>query len=182
MVRHQHHCFSCRRDWECLCWKGPSPELEHSDTAGEDTPEYPGLSRPGECIPCWVKRRRPRVYHQQGLGGSYRAVRLFDRYGVIELSEGGWNGRRWMSSKEVQAAISRWVKASYRPEAMDGDDWIPHQCGGCRYFGAFDSDYGLCFNPMSPLDGHITFEHGGCLYHSNLSLPSSKPAPTPVQE
>ena len=166
-LAHQHYCATCKRSWDCRCRKGPNPELEHSTAAHEDNPEFPGLSRPGECMTCWQKRRRSRVYRQQGLGDSSRAVRLFDRYGNIELSEGGWNGRRWLSNKEIRAAIKRWVAASYRPEAMD-EDWVPHQCGGCRYFGAFDGDYGLCFNPMSPLDGHVTFEHGGCLHHSYL--------------
>jgi hypothetical protein len=29
-------------------------------------------------------------------------------------------------------------------------------------------DYGICANPSSPLDGSITFEHGGCEKHSEI--------------
>lgn len=40
------------------------------------------------------------------------------------------------------------------------------QCGGCAWFAATGSDYGICANPASPLDGSITFEHGGCYAHT----------------
>ena len=40
------------------------------------------------------------------------------------------------------------------------------QCGGCRWYAAIDGDYGFCFNQDSPNEGRITFEHGGCIYHS----------------
>jgi hypothetical protein len=40
------------------------------------------------------------------------------------------------------------------------------QCGGCRFFAALDGDYGICCNELSPNDGRVTFEHGGCIQHS----------------
>jgi len=114
-------------------------------------------------------------YHNAGEPDfSYRTFVLFDG---TEVSEGGWySGRKWMTAKFLKAAESRWVSNSYKtgeeqPDYDTKNQWIPHQCGGCRWFAAFDLDYGVCCNEVSPNDGHITFEHGGCIKHSDFDSP-----------
>jgi len=85
--------------------------------------------------------------------------------------EGGWVGRRWMTSAELNAALERWVDRSYAtalPEALAHGG--AYQCGGCRFFGAFDGDYGLCCNPDSENDGRVVFEHGGCPQASGIPV------------
>lgn len=106
--------------------------------------------------------------------------REFPLFGSLEygehavlVSEGGWCGKRWMTTKELRAARERWVRESYSHEGPAFHDALREyggviQCGGCRYFAAFDADFGLCGNPLSWFDGRVTFEHGGCLRHSNL--------------
>ena len=69
--------------------------------------------------------------------------------------------RPWLSDDELRAAEARWTKRSYRYRVDDG-----FQCGGCRFFAATGADFGICANPDGPLDGSITFEHGGCRAHS----------------
>ena len=102
-------------------------------------------------------------------GDRCRTSKLFSD---TDLGEGGWyHGRKWMTAKFLVAAETRWVKHSYdtgKQEPDVKDDWIPHQCGGCCYFAALDSDYGICCNEESPNDGRITFEHGGCIKHSDF--------------
>lgn len=78
------------------------------------------------------------------------------------VSQGGWSGR-WMTTKELLAAQNRWVKHSYETALPKAEtDGGGYQCGGCRYFAALDSDYGICCNTQSVNDGRVTFEHGGC--------------------
>jgi hypothetical protein len=111
------------------------------------------------------------VYNKDVVGETYKTSKLFND---TEISEGGWYcGRKWMTAKFLDEAETRWVKHSYstgedEPDFDRENAWIPHQCGGCRYFAALDSDYGICCNDASPNDGHITFEHGGCIKHSDL--------------
>ena len=99
----------------------------------------------------------------------YRSFVIFDD---TVVNEGGWyGGGKWMTAKYLKACVARWVKRSYdtgklEPDCKDG--WIPHQCGGCRWFAALDLDYGFCCNLDSPNEGRITFEHGGCIKHSFL--------------
>ena len=81
-----------------------------------------------------------------------------------KVERGGW-ARRWLTTEEREAAEKRWSARSYRFRA-DEDA----QCGGCRYFAAPGLDYGICANPLSPLDGAITFEHGGCIAHSEIPV------------
>lgn len=131
----------------------------------------------------YVKKERHEYRHVtrvQGIMGGYRQFPFFgghakrndgtiDDYGVY-LTEGGWCGRRWMTTDEIHKAIIRWVRASYKAgtkEAVEDTDGA-YQCGGCRYFAAFDADYGLCCNAKSPQDGRVCFEHGGCYQHSNV--------------
>jgi hypothetical protein len=117
-----------------------------------------------------VQRREPTELD------SNRAYPMFGgdpKFGAtIWLEEGGWCGRRWMTTPELEKAQARWIKQSYQASGPAFEErlkeeggWI--QCGGCRFFGAFDGDFGLCCNPESPMDGHVTFEHGGCDQHSN---------------
>ncbi|KKM64605.1 hypothetical protein LCGC14_1499800 [marine sediment metagenome] len=104
-------------------------------------------------------------------------TRTFVLFDDTKVSEGGWYyGRAWMTAAFLAAAEKRWVANCYKtgqdqPEE-DGSkaypDWIPHQCGGCRWFAALDLDYGVCCQESSPNDGRITFEHGGCHQHSIL--------------
>ena len=87
----------------------------------------------------------------------------------VFISEGGWIGCKWMTTDELWAALDRWVKRSYAtapPESAQLGGL--YQCGGCRFFGAFDSDYGLCCNPLSVNDGRVVFEHGGCEHASGI--------------
>jgi len=88
----------------------------------------------------------------------------------VMLSQGGWSGKKWMTAKELNAALDRWASRSYATGVPDEKypGWLPFQCGGCRFFGAFDGDYGLCCNPVSGNDGRVVFEHGGCPQHSEI--------------
>lgn len=95
------------------------------------------------------------------------ARKIFDG---TEVSRGGWC-YKWLTVKELKAAVKRWVDNSFQTGLLQPDvkdHWIPHQCGGCRWFAALDLDYGLCCNIESPNDGRATFEHGGCLKHSDF--------------
>ncbi len=84
-----------------------------------------------------------------------------------DAEPGGWYHGEWLTAAQIEAAEKRWARRSYREEAHE-PAWggIPYQCGGCRFFAAYGSDYGVCCNEKSPLDGMIVFEHGGCLEHS----------------
>ena len=85
------------------------------------------------------------------------------RLAQAKVERGGWS-RRWLSADERERAERRWADRSYS-HRVDGDK----QCGGCRYFAATGMDFGICGNPKSPLDGAITFEHGGCGQHSEIA-------------
>lgn len=96
--------------------------------------------------------------------GTTRSIQMFDG---VSVEEGGWNySRRWMTAEDRDAALSRWAMKAYEGRASD-----EHQCGGCQWFAAFDSDYGLCWNGRSARDGHVMFEHGGCDQHSDIVRP-----------
>ena len=89
----------------------------------------------------------------------------------IPVSPGGWYmGSTWLTKKQVEDAEKRWFVASHAAGKLEPDfdhenNWIPHQCGGCRYMAA-RGDWGICWNMESNLDGHVVFEHGGCDKHS----------------
>ena len=117
--------------------------------------------------PKWFKVRRNR---------NYGGIREFPAFGSLQygehavlLSEGGW-AQKWMTTKELRAARDRWLTASRVDplKAAREEYGGVIQCGGCRWFGAFDADFGLCCNPASSFDGKVTFEHGGCEKHSNI--------------
>ena len=125
-------------------------------------------------------------YHKIDGDCGYRTFVIF---GGTEVSEGGWLiGRRWVTAKFMNRIVNQWVRESYETRA---DTYLKRkfstevdikklkeidkhydlsagcaQCGGCRWFAALDADYGFCFNQSSPNEGRITFEHGGCIYHS----------------
>ena len=132
----------------------------------------------------WEAKRRKDWRHVErvkiGFGSNWRFPIFGDFHAPTEkeafdsrifVTEGGWFiGRRWMSTRELEQALDRWVKRSLNmalPEAVTEGE--AYQCGGCRFFGAFDGDYGLCCNPGSPEDGRVVYEHGGCPEHSWLS-------------
>lgn len=98
---------------------------------------------------------------------SWKTFVIFDH---TKVSQGGWSDGKWMTAKYMRERVKNWVRQSYKTgeEQPNYDEWIEHQCGGCRWFAALDSDYGLCFNIHSPNEGRITFEHGGCKSHSYL--------------
>lgn len=112
-----------------------------------------------------IRAGRDKIKRYEG----YRSFVIFDATGV---AEGGWyNGRKWMTAKYLRACVARWVQRSFdtgkeQPDYDIINSWTPHQCGGCRWFAALDADYGFCCNEVSPNEGRITFEHGGCKEHS----------------
>lgn len=114
------------------------------------------------------------------VGDSFFSYRSFVILGKTDISEGGWyNGRKWMTAKYLKNCVNRWVVRSYetgkeQPDYDTENEWIPHQCGGCRWFAALDSDYGFCCNLKSSNEGRITFEHGGCKEHSDYDKPVKK--------
>lgn len=114
----------------------------------------------------------------QKMADEFTAVYEAARFTLAQIAcePGGWVEPIVAPDPAVlRAAEQRWAARSHRPEAcarVDGyPDWIEHQCGGCRWFAAAGADYGICFNEKSPLDGMVTFEHGGCLEHSFLTDP-----------
>lgn len=119
------------------------------------------------------KDKRHILFDDDGFGGKKRSFVIFDD---TVVNEGGWyEGRKWMTAKYLNDCVKRWVGRSYETGRQEPDidpkypDWIPHQCGGCRWFAALDLDYGFCCNGKSPNEGRITFEHGGCKEHSIYS-------------
>lgn len=114
----------------------------------------------------------PRYYRQRRVPGafpgeSYREIAM--SAGIV-FSEGGWYyGRTWITGDELRAAKRRWIEYLYATSPKDKGDWTEHQCGGCRFFGALDADWGVCLNGLSPRDGRLVFEHTGCSEHSDLT-------------
>lgn len=103
-------------------------------------------------------------------------MKIFDD---TEILRGGSypNNLKWMSRQYVKSRVKAWIRKSCetgreQPDFDDENQWIPHQCMRCYWFGALDMDYGFCFNIESPNEGHICFEHGGCKFHSDLKKPS----------
>ena len=104
--------------------------------------------------------------------GAYVAGYVFGE----EVAEGGWyntDGKiaNWMTAADLKAATRRaWQRSedSAPKETVNDTTWIPHQCGGCRYFAALNADWGFCLQEASPNDGRVVFEHGGCNEHSAL--------------
>lgn len=87
----------------------------------------------------------------------------------MTVSEGGWYGDRpWLTKALALRAEHRWYERDRAQAPKDDEDWVPHQCGGCKFFGALNADWGICWNETSPLDGHVVFEHVGCAAHSYL--------------
>lgn len=84
-------------------------------------------------------------------------------------STGGWSADIAPTPDEIGRAEKRWALRSYRDDARAADPDCEYQCGGCRFFAATGSDYGICWNEHSPMDGLVVFEHGGCLQHSERS-------------
>lgn len=113
---------------------------------------------------------KDRIKFNKGAIDNYHSFVIFDD---TTICEGGWYyGRKWMTAKYLNALVDKWVKRSYetgreQPDYDVGNQWIPHQCGGCHWFAAIDADYGFCCNFKSPNEGRITFEHGGCKEHSD---------------
>jgi hypothetical protein len=128
---------------------------------------------------------RNRIKRENG----FRSFIIFDG---TKVSEGGWHNGKWMTARFMNNILKKWVAQSYFTRAdnllkrhnafplitninfkklQQIDDAYDltagcAQCGGCDWFAAFDADYGLCFNPESPNEGRVTFEHGGCIQHS----------------
>lgn len=133
---HTHLCQSCNRRWYCWCYAGEDRSREI-------------------CLSCYHEDSLPKVIRKDGC----RESKLFSH---IRVSEGGW-ADRWVSTTELRAALRRWIEQEYEvspPEVTH--DAGSYQCGGCRFFLALDSDYGICANAASPHDGRIVFEHIGC--------------------
>lgn len=87
-------------------------------------------------------------------------------YTITISSGGGYHGRHWLTKPMIKKILKRWTKRSYDEGLKQRgivNNWIPDQCISCFWFGALDSDYGLCCNEKSPCDGRLVFEHGGCI-------------------
>lgn len=86
------------------------------------------------------------------------------RLAQAPVTKGGWYYGKGLTDEERRAAEDRWAHRAYTPPGRDEE----YQCGGCRFFAATGADFGICANPASPLDGMISFEHGGCASHSEM--------------
>lgn len=103
-----------------------------------------------------------------GDGEHYRELDIFDG---VAISEGGWfYGKTWMTAADAAEARSRWYRARDAESPKDEHNYVEHQCGGCKFFGDLDGNWGLCWNARSPQDGRLVFEHNGCTEHSELTL------------
>lgn len=90
--------------------------------------------------------------------------------GEFELAQarctkGGWASGRKPTAGQINAAERRWIDRSFTTRPADDEDAV-YQCGGCSFFAALGADFGICWNEASPLDGNVSFEHGGCAAHS----------------
>jgi hypothetical protein len=83
----------------------------------------------------------------------------------ISCKSGGWTAEIAPSANDLKKAEERWIKRSYTDRRQDA-----FQCGGCKFFAAVGTDFGICWNEKSNLDGCITFEHGGCDQHSSIPV------------
>jgi len=100
----------------------------------------------------------------------------YELFRGVVVSIGGWTDK-WLGRRKLKRALDRWVVNSRETGKQEPDmehDWIPHQCGGCRFAALFDFNYGLCANELSPNDGKVIFEHGGCVNHSDYTLLKEK--------
>jgi hypothetical protein len=109
----------------------------------------------------WEKRKPRRVRSPLGM---WREAIIAD----AKVTDGGWYHGAWLTLKDIKAAEDRWKDRCYATGVRDYGDFISYQCGGCRFFAATGSDWGICCNAASPHDGAMTFEHGGCDQHSSV--------------
>lgn len=112
------------------------------------------------------------VYCRQHASEYLRVTETDIRFELAQItcSPGGWaNSFDLPTEEERKSAEKRWALRAYLDEVKDEHGHIEHQCGGCRYFAATGSDYGICWNEKSPMDGMVCQEHGGCLQHSVLT-------------
>jgi DUF3027 family protein len=69
--------------------------------------------------------------------------------------------KRWLEKYPVNRDMA---SPSYK------DEWYFEQCLRCQFYvtlmGLFESDWGVCSNPASYLDGRVMFEHDGCEFFS----------------
>lgn len=71
--------------------------------------------------------------------------------------------------EHAERCHDRWMARRNRrqedPEYRD--EWYGAQCLHCRFWipvvGVLGSDYGVCSNSVSAFDGHVRFEHDGCI-------------------
>lgn len=120
----------------------------------------------GSTPPPDVSRSTPTRREQDAfIEAQMEAVSKFE-LAQAPCETGGWFYGDPPTPEQIHAANRRWASRAYREDAKDEDGDIIHQCGGCRFFAATGMDYGICWNEKSPLDGCISFEHGGCKEHS----------------
>ena len=137
---HVHPCRKCQRPWYCWC-------------GNEDRQE-------SICSACFHEESLPKVIRVASTTfGSYKKSKMFSD---IEVTNGGWTDR-WVTTRELRAALDRWINQEYKANPPEVTEQAgAYQCGGCRFFLALDSDYGLCASKDSPYDGKVVFEHVGC--------------------
>ena len=102
----------------------------------------------------------------------------------MDVMPGGcYHGSSWLTKMRVKATERRWYAASYAAGRQEPDyenKWIPHQCGGCRWFAANGLDWGVCWCDGGPMDSKVVFKHGGCVEHSDYDMTQATyPIPEP---
>ncbi|MGH2610131.1 MAG: DUF3027 domain-containing protein [Tepidiformaceae bacterium] len=136
------------------------------------TDNAPTPDPPADWPGAWHHRGEPHIWRVQP--DAPIGPRAYGVLVGLVVAEGGWyepEGSEWLSQDELKAAGHRaWKRSddSAPRETEEGDSFIPHQCGGCHWFAAFNYDWGMCCNETSVNDGRVVFEHGGCDRHSDL--------------
>ena len=78
-----------------------------------------------------------------------------------------------LNQAHIHACHERWMERNNRRwsngEVDAPDEWYQQQCGCCRYYiplqGLLQTDWGVCSNAATSLDGRVMFEHDGCDAH-----------------
>ena len=147
-------------------------ELDHQNPTGRSYCGQPATDEGRDCKNCSriidsqlnrdFDSRRTQQRHSEN-GRSWREIKLVGE----QVADGGWcYSDTWLTRAEAKTAEDRWWKRGRDEAPGDEQDWVEHQCGGCKFIAALNRDWGICWNRHSPMDGRIAFEHNGCDLHS----------------